>query len=176
MFFSNTFFLHALCEGIHAFQSLSWKDTSLICRAQLAPVDKPVNKKSYLQWEISFKRDFSDGSWRFSQKIVSKYIYLFIFVILSCRRKPLLILTDVLKTDMGKAHMERIKKSLRKQLSGPQKASRPNREQPATCREKSSQRETRNNGSSSLKSNQKTTPSSSQRWQNYHYFNWFILF
>ncbi|XP_011487628.1 uncharacterized protein LOC101170552 isoform X2 [Oryzias latipes] len=79
------------------------------------------------------------------------------------RRKPLLILTDVLKTDMGKAHMERIKKSLRKQLSGPQKASRPNREQPATCREKSSQRETRNNGSSSLKSNQKTTPSSSQR-------------
>ncbi|RVE58287.1 hypothetical protein OJAV_G00207750 [Oryzias javanicus] len=73
------------------------------------------------------------------------------------RRKPLLILTDVLKTEMGKAHMERIKKSRRKQASGSQKDSRLSRGKNA------SQRESRDNCSSGRRSNQKTPPSSSQR-------------
>ncbi|KAF6718571.1 Sentrin-specific protease 7 [Oryzias melastigma] len=78
------------------------------------------------------------------------------------RRKPLLILTDVLKTEMGKAHMERIRKSRRKQ--GSQKDSRPSREEPAACRgKKASQSESRDNCSSGRRSNQRTTPSLSQR-------------
>ncbi|KAG8000520.1 Sentrin-specific protease 7, partial [Nibea albiflora] len=53
------------------------------------------------------------------------------------RKKPCLILTDVLKTERGKTYMERIKQSCvvenGGQVSSPRKESRPCREKPALC-------------------------------------------
>ncbi|KAM9709196.1 sentrin-specific protease 7 isoform 1-T2 [Menidia menidia] len=85
------------------------------------------------------------------------------------RRKPLLILTDVLKTDLGKAYMERKRNSgpmsHREQLTDPQgESSCCQEEPPLTCREtRSSHKETRNNRSKPVtpKSSQRTTPPSS---------------
>ncbi|KAM6934145.1 uncharacterized protein FYW49_000436 [Xenentodon cancila] len=76
-------------------------------------------------------------------------------------RKPLLILTDVLKTEPGKAYMERIK--MRHQTCS-QKEIGESKEDPLTPRDRrSSQRDTRTSRSVTPKSNQRLTPSSSQR-------------
>ncbi|XP_072252759.1 sentrin-specific protease 7 isoform X2 [Leuresthes tenuis] len=88
------------------------------------------------------------------------------------RRKPLLILTDVLKTELGKAYMEKLENigtmSNREQLTSPRRESGRCREEPPLTRRdaRSSQnQETRNNRSKSVthKRNQKTTPSSSSQ-------------
>ncbi|XP_008279807.1 sentrin-specific protease 7 isoform X2 [Stegastes partitus] len=84
------------------------------------------------------------------------------------RRRPLLILTDVLKTEPGQAYIDRIKKSHMMSNRGlsTRRESVRNKEVPLTCRDtKTSQRETKNNKNKSEtpKRNQKTTPTSSQR-------------
>ncbi|XP_042282801.1 sentrin-specific protease 7 isoform X2 [Thunnus maccoyii] len=84
------------------------------------------------------------------------------------RRKPHLILTDVLKTKLGKAYIERIKQnhSLGKKGQSSQKESGGCREEsPIRRGTRSAQRETRNdkNKSMTTKCNQKTTSSSAQR-------------
>lgn len=92
---------------------------------------------------------------RSSRKVVNNC-----FSVSSCRRKPCLILTDVLKTELGMAYMERIKVSSTRRESGAC------REEPLICRDKrSSQREARNNKNmnGTPKSNQKTTSSPSHR-------------
>ncbi|XP_044072715.1 sentrin-specific protease 7 isoform X2 [Siniperca chuatsi] len=86
------------------------------------------------------------------------------------RRKPCLILKDVLKTELGKAYMERIKQShtlgKQGQVSSTRRKSGQCREQPLICRDtKWSQREAKNDKNKSVtsKCNQKTTSSPSQR-------------
>ncbi|XP_070770637.1 sentrin-specific protease 7 [Enoplosus armatus] len=86
------------------------------------------------------------------------------------RRKPCLILTDVLKTEQGKAYMEKMKRShtLRNkgQVSSTWRESGRYREEPLICRDtRLTQREARNdnNKSATSKRNQKTTSSPSQR-------------
>ncbi|XP_049904227.1 sentrin-specific protease 7 isoform X1 [Epinephelus moara] len=85
------------------------------------------------------------------------------------RRKPCLILTNVLETELGKAYMERIKHHAlgnRGQASFMRRESGRCREEPKVCREmRSTQRETKNdkNKSVSPKSNQKTISSPAQR-------------
>ncbi|XP_039674181.1 sentrin-specific protease 7 isoform X2 [Perca fluviatilis] len=81
------------------------------------------------------------------------------------RRKPRLILTDVLETELGKAYIERIRMS-RGRVSSTQRESGRCREEPLMCRDvKSSQREARNDKNKSVtpKCNQKTTSSPAQR-------------
>ncbi|XP_047457495.1 sentrin-specific protease 7 isoform X2 [Mugil cephalus] len=85
------------------------------------------------------------------------------------KRMPLLILTDVLKTDLGKAYMERIKKSSTG-CNGEQMSQRSEsgwcRDEPLTCKDsRPSRRETRRASTKNVtpKSSQTTTPSSSQR-------------
>ncbi|XP_028447335.1 sentrin-specific protease 7 isoform X2 [Perca flavescens] len=81
------------------------------------------------------------------------------------RRKPCLILTDVLETELGKAYIERIRMS-RGRVSSTQRESGRCREEPLMCRDvKSSQREARNDKNKSVtpKCNQKTTSSPAQR-------------
>ncbi|KAI3355843.1 hypothetical protein L3Q82_004406 [Scortum barcoo] len=86
------------------------------------------------------------------------------------RRKPCLILTDVLKTEQGKKFMERIKHSCalenQEQVSSTRRESCRRREEHLTCKEtRARQRETGNekNKSGTPKSNQKTAISSAQR-------------
>ncbi|XP_037542504.1 sentrin-specific protease 7 [Nematolebias whitei] len=87
------------------------------------------------------------------------------------RKKPLLILTDVLKTEHGKNYIERVKMRggvhTRGQLTSTQKESGDDREEPRTCRNnRSCQKELNNNDKSKCltpKSNQNTTPISPQR-------------
>ncbi|KAA8587952.1 hypothetical protein FQN60_001146 [Etheostoma spectabile] len=68
------------------------------------------------------------------------------------RRKPCLILTNVLETDLGKAYMERIRMS-QGRASSTQRESGRCREEPLICRDiKSSQREARNDKNKSRKS------------------------
>ncbi|XP_031148601.1 sentrin-specific protease 7 isoform X1 [Sander lucioperca] len=81
------------------------------------------------------------------------------------RRKPRLILTDVLETELGKAYIERMRMS-RGRVSSTQRESGRCREEPLICRDmKSSQREARNDKNKSVtpKCNQKTTSSPTQR-------------
>ncbi|XP_030613960.1 sentrin-specific protease 7 isoform X2 [Archocentrus centrarchus] len=86
------------------------------------------------------------------------------------RRKPLLILTDVLKTEFGKEYMERIRKSHsmnnKGQTPNRRRESSRCREEPPTYRDtRSNQKEAGNNSSKSVtpKCNQRTTPQTSQR-------------
>ncbi|KAM4558557.1 uncharacterized protein PAE49_013311 isoform 2-T2 [Odontesthes bonariensis] len=88
------------------------------------------------------------------------------------RKKPLLVLTDVLKTELGKAYMEKLENigtmSDREQLKSPRRErGRCREESPPTRRDTRSTRsqETRNNRSKSVtpRSKQKTTPSSSSQ-------------
>ncbi|XP_037645923.1 sentrin-specific protease 7 isoform X1 [Sebastes umbrosus] len=86
------------------------------------------------------------------------------------RRKPRLILTNVLETDQGKAYMERIKPRLslgnQGQVSSTRRESGRCREEPLICRDtRSSQRESKNDKNKSVtpKCNQKTTSSPAQR-------------
>ncbi|XP_026152184.1 sentrin-specific protease 7 [Mastacembelus armatus] len=86
------------------------------------------------------------------------------------RRKPTLVLTDVLKTEMGKIYIERIKKcnTLRNrgQVTSTRRESGRCREEPQTCREtRSSQREAANDKNKSVtpKRNRRTSPSTFQR-------------
>ncbi|XP_040913572.1 sentrin-specific protease 7 isoform X3 [Toxotes jaculatrix] len=86
------------------------------------------------------------------------------------RRKPCLVLTDVLKTELGKTYMERIKQSHtlgnRGQMSSTRRESGRCREQPLICRDaRSSQREARNDKSKSVtpKRNMRSTSSPCQR-------------
>ncbi|XP_069010300.1 uncharacterized protein [Embiotoca jacksoni] len=86
------------------------------------------------------------------------------------RRKPLLILTDVLKTEQGKAYVERMKKShtmsSRGQTASTRRESSRCRDEPPTCRDtRSSQRETGNKRSESVtpKRTLRSAPSSTQR-------------
>ncbi|KAM9346802.1 uncharacterized protein ABDE67_011110 [Symphorus nematophorus] len=79
------------------------------------------------------------------------------------RRKPCVILTDILKTEQGKPHLERIKQE---QASITWRESGRCRDEPQICRDtRSSQREVRNDKNTSVtpKCNQKTASSSSQR-------------
>lgn len=92
------------------------------------------------------------------------------FSVSSCRRKPCLILTDVLKTEQGKTYLDRIKQNRtlgnRGQVSSTQKERGQRKEEPVICRDrKSSQRVANNdiNKNVTPKCNQKTTYSSSQR-------------
>lgn len=91
--------------------------------------------------------------------------------VLSCRRKPCLILKDVLKTEEGKTYLERIKQSHmlgnRGKVTSTQRESGRCREEPLICREtRSSQREANNDMNKSLtpKRNQRTTSPPSPRW------------
>ncbi|XP_040004649.1 sentrin-specific protease 7 isoform X2 [Xiphias gladius] len=86
------------------------------------------------------------------------------------RRKPCLVLTDVLKTEEGMTYMDRIKQSHilenRGQMSGTQRESGRCREEPLICRDtRSSQIEAKNDKSKSVtpKRNQRSTSSPSQR-------------
>ncbi|KAM7407139.1 hypothetical protein PAMA_003056 [Pampus argenteus] len=81
------------------------------------------------------------------------------------RRKPCLILTDVMKTELGKAYMERIKQN-HSLGNGGQVTSMPCREESPIHRDTwSSQREARNDThkTTTPKCNQNTTSSSAQR-------------
>lgn len=86
------------------------------------------------------------------------------------RRKPRLILTNVLETELGKAYMERIKprRTLgnQEQVSSTRRESGRCREEPLLCKDtKSSPRESRNDKNKRVtpKCNQKTTSSPSPR-------------
>ncbi|XP_071334686.1 sentrin-specific protease 7 isoform X2 [Trachinotus anak] len=86
------------------------------------------------------------------------------------RRKPCLVLTDVLKTEQGKTYIERIKQRHPmgniEQMSSMRGESCRSREEPLSCREtRSSQREVNNDKSKSLtpNNNQKPASSHSQR-------------
>ncbi|XP_041857609.1 sentrin-specific protease 7 isoform X2 [Melanotaenia boesemani] len=89
----------------------------------------------------------------------------------AARRKARVVLKDVLKTELGKDHLERIKKSntmrSREQLASPQKDSGWCKEEPLTCSDTwHSVRETRNMSKSvTPTSNQRTTqtPTSNQK-------------
>ncbi|XP_028250163.1 sentrin-specific protease 7 isoform X2 [Parambassis ranga] len=76
------------------------------------------------------------------------------------RRKPLLVLTDVLKTELGKAYIERIKKSPTKRENGQC------REEPLTCRDKRTIQSDATNNHTKCKTpkhTQRTTSSSPPR-------------
>ncbi|XP_076603385.1 uncharacterized protein LOC143330586 isoform X2 [Chaetodon auriga] len=77
------------------------------------------------------------------------------------RRKPCLILTDVLKTELGKAHMERIKQSqtVGNQVSSTRRKSSWSREEPSICRHTRSSEKDESNDKKIQKRNQKTTSS-----------------
>lgn len=120
---------------------------------------------------------------RCSRKVVNNS-----FPLSSFRRKPCLILTNVLETELGKAYMERIKHHAlgnRGQLSFTRRESGRCREEPKVCREmRSTQRETRNDKNKSVtpKSNQKTISSPAQRQKDsvqrkvLHFSNMFFCF
>lgn len=87
------------------------------------------------------------------------------------RRKPCVILTDILKTKKGKSYLERLKPNHtlgdRGQVSSPRKEHVQREEESVICRDrKSSPRVTNNdkNKNATPKGNMKTTLSSSQRW------------
>ncbi|XP_023286451.1 uncharacterized protein LOC111673043 isoform X1 [Seriola lalandi dorsalis] len=82
------------------------------------------------------------------------------------KRKPCLVLTDVLKTEHGKTYIERIKQSHTMgnegQMSSTRRESGRCREEPLACRERrSSQREVNNDKSKSLTPNHNQRPNSS---------------
>ncbi|XP_035459899.1 sentrin-specific protease 7 isoform X3 [Scophthalmus maximus] len=84
------------------------------------------------------------------------------------RRKPCVVLTDVLKTEQGKTHMERIKLSHSLGNGGQMSSTRIERswcrEEPPICREqRSSQREAKRDKSTTPRHIQNSTSSSSQR-------------
>lgn len=122
---------------------------------------------------MSFKPEYLSGldgdnmrRRRRSRKVANQRFSAF-----SHRRKPLLILTDVLKTKFGMEYMERTKKTHsaknRGQMPSRQRESGQCREETPTYRDtRSSQREARNNRSKSVtpKRNQRTVTPTSQRW------------
>ncbi|XP_070832418.1 sentrin-specific protease 7 isoform X3 [Chaetodon trifascialis] len=79
------------------------------------------------------------------------------------RKKPCLILTDVLKTELGKAHMERIKQSQTVGNQGPvlstRRKSARSREEPSICRHTRSSEKDEGNDKKIQTRNQKTTSS-----------------
>lgn len=90
------------------------------------------------------------------------------FSVSSCRRKPCLILRDILKTELGKAYLERIRQSPLAnggQVSSTWKEHGQCIEEPIICRDRKSSQRVANNDNKSVspKCNQKTTSSSSQR-------------
>lgn len=122
---------------------------------------------------MSFKPEYLGGldgnnmrRRRRSRKVVNQRFSAF-----SHRKKPLLILTDVLKTKFGMEYMERTKKTHsaknRGQTPSKRRESSQCREETPTYRDtRSSQKETRNNRSKSVtpKLNQRTVTPTSQRW------------
>ena len=102
---------------------------------------------------------------RCSRKILNNYSSIF-----SCRRKPCLILTDILKTEQGRAHMERIRKRCsmanRGQVSSTRREIGPCKEEPLITRDtRSGQRVAKNDKNKNVtpKCNQKAVSSPSQR-------------
>lgn len=88
-----------------------------------------------------------------------------------CRRKPCLILQDVLKTEQGRTYMQRIKQSCTLgntgKVASTQRQSGRSREETLICREmKSSPREARKDTNNSVtpKRDQMTTSSPSPRY------------
>lgn len=140
---------------LHPSILISWCTQSLTCDGR---------------WVISYKLEYLEGGTMFQRRRCSRKVANNCFSVSSCRRKPRLILTNVLETDQGKAYMERIKPHLslgnRGQVSSTRRESGRCREEPLICRDtRSSQRESKNDKNKSVtpKCNQKTTSSPAQR-------------
>uniref|UniRef100_A0A8P4GIS4 Si:dkey-100n23.3 n=1 Tax=Dicentrarchus labrax TaxID=13489 RepID=A0A8P4GIS4_DICLA len=125
--------------------------------------------RQQVSWtEIACKRRHRDSQHK-NGSVLCDHNHAAMVTLEMARRKPRLILTDILKTEKGKAYMERIKQNCtlgNQQVSSTRRKTGRGREEPLICRDKrSSQRETRNDKINNVtpKHNQKTTSSPSQR-------------
>lgn len=123
-----------------------------------------------VQYTVSFTNTCGAIHFRllFSVIIIRRKIENNCFFVSSFRRKPCLILRDILKTELGKAYLERIRRTTsgnRGQVSSTRKEHGQCKEEPIICRDRKSSQRMANNDSKSVtpKYNQKTTSSSSQR-------------
>ncbi|XP_051259792.1 sentrin-specific protease 7 isoform X5 [Dicentrarchus labrax] len=126
-------------------------------------------ERQQVSWtEIACKRRHRDSQHK-NGSVLCDHNHAAMVTLEMARRKPRLILTDILKTEKGKAYMERIKQNCtlgNQQVSSTRRKTGRGREEPLICRDKrSSQRETRNDKINNVtpKHNQKTTSSPSQR-------------